>query len=118
VNDVHTGPPLAVTTAPVDEKTVRIDVAGEIDLATAPRLTAALQAAIAAPAPPAEIRLDLAGVTFLDAVGVAALVQGHTAARDAGVGYSVHNPGGFVLWVLDMVGLRTALNIVPERTPA
>lgn len=84
---------------------VRVHVAGDVDLATAPRLQTALLAAVAAAAPPAEVQVDLAEVTFLDAVGIGVLVRGRNAARSAGVGFSAYNARGVVLQVLEVVGL-------------
>jgi anti-anti-sigma factor len=60
--------------------TVRLAVAGELDLATAPLLADHL-AAVGAPG--ADVVLDLAGLTFLDSSGVTLLLgAARRAARD------------------------------------
>src|SRR5207253_1921396 len=52
---------------------IRVAVAGEIDLATAPQLEAELVSAIAAAHTFVEV--DLADVTFLDSQGIAVLIR-------------------------------------------
>jgi anti-anti-sigma factor len=98
-------PQLSVITVRPAPEVVRVHVAGEVDLATAPRLQTALLAAVAAAAPPTEVQVDLAEVTFLDAVGIGVLVRGREAARRTGVGFSAYNAHGIVLQVLEVVGL-------------
>jgi anti-sigma B factor antagonist len=88
-----------------DGEYVRIDVAGEIDLATCAQLETELLAAIEAPTPPKRVRIDLAAVTFIDARGVAVLVDSRDAAQRRGVDFAVQNAQGIVLRVLDILGL-------------
>lgn len=94
-----------------DGKTYRIHVVGEVDMATAPQLKITLLDAIESLAPPHEIRIDLAGVTFLDAAGVAALIAGRDAAQCCGVGFTVENARGIVRRVLDILGLSQLLQL-------
>ncbi len=61
------------------------------------------------------VTVDLAGVTFIDATGVKALVSGHEAARRCGVGFTVENARGIVLRVLDILGLSELLRQTPTR---
>lgn len=103
------------TVARRDGEAVRIAVAGEIDLGTSPRLRSAVLAAIDAPSPPGEVKIDLSSVTFMDASGVAALLAGREAARRRGVGFQVLNPHGIVLRVLDILGLYDTLNLAKVR---
>ena len=50
-----------------------VAIAGDLDMATVPRVSAALEAE---PAPSAgAVVIDLAGVTFMDSTGIAALVK-------------------------------------------
>lgn len=104
---------LSIITRRLGADAVRVYLAGEIDLATAPQLRFALSDVVAATAPPAEINVDLAGVTFLDATGVGLLVRAREVARRAGVGLSVHNPRGIVMRVLDVLGLTGELRVPP-----
>lgn len=54
---------------------VVVTVSGEVDMATAPRLRAALERASGA----AEVRVDMRAVTFMDSTGLSALVSAHQA---------------------------------------
>ncbi len=105
---------LAITTRR-ESNTLVLQVAGEIDLATAPQLRAALRSSLDGAAPPAEVRVDLSGTSFLDAAGLGVLVESREAARRAGVGFSVHNPTGVVRRVLDIVGLTKSLQVEAAR---
>lgn len=108
---------LTITIARPDLDTVRLHVAGEIDLATAPQLQAALQATLTEAALATTLQVDLAEVTFLDATGVGVLVHTHHAARRTGLGFSVHNPHGVVLRVLEVLNLTDALRTAPAPRP-
>ncbi len=61
---------------------LRLVVSGDLDLATAPLLAAALQEAEAGSA--ALIVVDLTGVPFVDSTGLRALVAGHQHSRQNG----------------------------------
>jgi anti-anti-sigma factor len=52
---------------------VLVSVRGEIDMATAPRLRAALERAAGA----SEVRVDLRAVDFMDSTALSALVEAH-----------------------------------------
>jgi anti-sigma B factor antagonist len=84
-------------------------LAGEIDMSTAGRLSAAV-GELLNPAPP-RVVLDLAGVTFCDSQGLGTLV---VLSRRASLAQSVLilvNVGDFLLRVLEITGLRDALMI-------
>jgi anti-anti-sigma factor len=99
------GVPLSIITTRPTPETVRVYLAGEIDLATAGQLRVALLEAIAAAEPGAEVRVDLTRVDFLDAIGVGVLLRSRQAAQDAGVTFSVHNPQGIVQRIIEVLGL-------------
>lgn len=105
--------PLTIVTTRSASDTVRIYLAGEIDLATGRQLQGALLAVIDAAAPGTEVRVDLARVTFIDATGVGVLVRSRQAARDAALEFSVHNPQGMVQRIIDVLGLVDLLGITP-----
>lgn len=110
---------LFITTEQLDEKTVRVHVTGEIDLATAPHLRAALLAVAETATPSTEIAVDLAGVRFIDAGGVGVLIRARSAARLAGAGFSVHNPQRIAARIIDILGLTEALRVThPGRSRA
>jgi anti-anti-sigma factor len=95
----------------LDNEVVRIAVAGEIDVATSTQLKFVLLAAIQTPSTARDVTVDLAEVTFMDASGVGVLVAGREAARRRGVGFTVQNPQGIVLRVLDLLGLAEAMQL-------
>src|SRR6185369_5447303 len=75
-------PPLDVDVAPTPYG-ARVAIAGELDMATVPRVEAALEVEPAASA--GAVVVDLAGVTFMDSTGLAALVKlEHALAARAG----------------------------------
>jgi anti-anti-sigma factor len=111
-------PPLVIALTVLPSGGVKLDLAGEIDLSTTPRLRAALLTAIGAAAPPTEIQVDLAGIAFIDAVGVGALVHGCDAARSAGMGFSVLHARGLTRRLFEIFGLIGPLNVVPADDDA
>jgi anti-sigma B factor antagonist len=69
---------------------LRITVAGELDLASAPELERRLWRLAATGL---AIRIDLAGVTFMDSVGLAVLVQQSAAANRDDRAFEVDQTG-------------------------
>lgn len=104
-----------VITTRIGADAVVVHLAGELDLATVPQLRAVLRTTFAGPALPAEVRVDLAAASFIDAAGVGVLVEGRETARRAGVGFSIYNPSGVVRRVLDILGLAETLHVAPAR---
>ena len=90
-----------------DEVIVRL--AGEIDVLTVVKLSALVNEILADP--PARIVLDMAGVTFCDSQGLGTLVVLSRKAEHARCVLALANVGGFLLRVLDITGLRSALMI-------
>jgi anti-sigma B factor antagonist len=103
--------PLSIVTIRPSPDTVQVHIAGEIDLATAGQLRVALRAVVAAAAPSTEVRVDLSGVTFLDAIGIGVLVTASAAARDAGVDFAAHSPQGIVKRIIELLGVVELLGI-------
>ena len=85
-----------------------LEVFGELDLASAPRLCAKLDAARAQ-----RIRrlvVDLTGVDFCDSTGLRALMGASTALRHSGGRLAVAVlPDGGVARLFDVTGIREAL---------
>lgn len=78
----HTEPSIAVTPAWVDETTLVVEVAGELDLESTPRMRDDLAVILAAR--PRRLVLDVTGVRFLASIGVNEIVRlAHAAADDA-----------------------------------
>jgi anti-sigma B factor antagonist len=96
-----------------EDGAVVLSVIGEVDLHTAPELRAAVRSAFADPRT-TQLRVDLAGVSFLDSTGVSALVTGHGEAGKRGIPLVVTNPQPQVLKVLRIVGLDDVLGVTAE----
>jgi anti-sigma B factor antagonist len=84
--------------------TAVVAVAGEVDMATAPDLHAALLDALVVHRP-AVIDVDLSACTFLDCSGIRVLIAAHTTARAIGCQVRVRHPRRFVRLVLEVTGL-------------
>ena len=97
---------IAVERAP-DE--VVLHLAGEIDVLTVTSLSTIVNEILADP--PARIVLDMAGVTFCDSQGLGTLVVLSRKAQHARVVLALANVGEFLMRVLDITGLRSALMI-------
>ncbi|WP_329106375.1 STAS domain-containing protein [Micromonospora sp. NBC_01699] len=91
---------------------VVLSLAGEIDMLTASRLSAVVNEVLS-DAPP-RLVLDLAGVTFCDSQGLGTLVVLSRKASHAQTLLVLTNVGDFLLRVLDITGLRSALMIRNE----
>ena len=87
-----------------------MSLVGEIDLSTVARLADTVGEILHAEAPP-RLVLDMAGVRFCDSQGLGTLV---VLSRNAGLAQSclvLVNVGDFLIRVLDITGLRSALMI-------
>jgi anti-sigma B factor antagonist len=100
-------PSFAITISRVGD-TCLLAVSGELDMATARQLRAALDAESEGDAP---IVVDLAALDFIDITGLRALLDaaGHAAAK--GLGFEVLNPSASVRRLLDLTGLGSGLSI-------
>lgn len=61
-----------------------VTVAGEVDVATSPQLSQALEAAHAAQVEAPSVVVDLTTVTFIDSTGLGVLVQSFRGVADRG----------------------------------
>jgi anti-sigma B factor antagonist len=86
-----------------------VTVAGEVDLATAPRLRAALVGILEDGN--ADAVVDLAAVEFIDASGIGVLVWAASLAGERGGRLTIRNPSQAVRLVLDLLELDGALEI-------
>lgn len=95
----------------VDKHAVIVRAVGEVDLVSAPLLSAQLQLAEAVVVPPAPVRLDLTGVTFIGSAGLSVLLD-HTD-RCAVLGSRLQVAGGWVVKrVVAVAGLTEAISVV------
>jgi anti-sigma B factor antagonist len=81
-----------------------VDVRGTLDAATVDALRSALVGTLSSHRPVAMI-VDLTYVTFMDSMGVGALVSGYNAARETGTTFVLRNPSEFVHRQLRVTGL-------------
>ena len=93
-----------MTTRRQADGTIVVDVRGTLDAATVDALRSALLTTLASDRPVAMI-VDLTYVTFMDSMGIGALVAGHNAAREFGTRFVLRNPSEFVHRQLRITGL-------------
>jgi anti-sigma B factor antagonist len=103
--------------APFDVSVERLDgtavvhVAGELDLATTPSLSAVLHGL---EQPCDRIVLDLSELSFIDSTGLALTVTEYQRASRDGFDLVVAGAEGHVLDVLRVTGLDVALPLAPD----
>lgn len=93
---------------------VRITVAGEVDIDSAPKMRQALDAALAVGDP---IVVDLAAVTFMDSSGLSVLIAAHLRARDRGLELRLRDVPSRVAALLRVSGLDNVLVIADPSDP-
>jgi anti-anti-sigma factor len=108
-------PELSISSRRTDAAEAVISLAGEIDMLTAVELTAAVGAVLADG--PSRVVLDMGGVTFCDSQGLGTLVVLSRKAASAQSVLVLTNVADFLLRVLDITGLRSALMVRNEAVP-
>lgn len=98
----------------VDNLSVVVQAGGELDILTAPRLSAQLDQAEAIVVPPAPVVLDLTGITFLGSAGLAVLLAHHERCAALGSTLQIRADGEAVTRPLAMTALDRVLNVVTE----
>jgi anti-sigma B factor antagonist len=93
-----------------------LNVAGEVDVGTAPTLVAALEAALTSWE--REIWVDLTGVTFMDSSGLHALMEIRDRLQRDGRRFAVIAPRGPVRRVLELTALDRILPVFTDRSSA
>lgn len=88
---------------------------GEIDFTNSARVVGAIRDGAGRTAP-AAIRVDLAGVTFLDSSGIGVLVHAMRLAEERDVGFVVEHPNPKVFDQLRMSGLLEPFGL-PDSSP-
>jgi anti-sigma B factor antagonist len=98
-----------------DEATaVTIVAEGDADLTTVAELESALYAAVSDAAAGLPVLVDLAGVRFLDSIGIAVLLKAHRRAVAAGRSLRVVRAGTQVREVLKLTGVWLLLSGEPS----
>jgi anti-sigma B factor antagonist len=98
---------LSITTSTLPGGAVEIALAGEIDVENAYEIREAVAAQLAGPHP-GRIELNMQHVSFIDSVGISALVGAFQLAGVSGVKLVVTRPSRFAhrqLWVTGLLGL-------------
>jgi anti-sigma B factor antagonist len=109
---------LMIVTTRLAGDVVEIAPRGEIDVDTAHEVREAV-ATVLSRSRPVRIDLNMRLVTFLDSVGISAMVAGFQAADVSGVKLAVTQPSRFVhrqLWVTGLLGLFGAPQPYPAQT--
>ena len=107
--------PLAVKRTRSDGYEV-LTVDGELEIATAPRMLAALNEALADMAVP--LIVDLSRVVFMDSTGLALLMNARRRARRRGQGFAIVCPGGPISRVFEIADMVESLRVCPDRESA
>ena len=106
---------LAVERSQVDGYEL-LAVEGELDIATAPRMIAALNEAFA------ELRLplvvDLSSVDFMDSTGLALLINANRRLTRRSKGFAVVCPPGPLRRVFEITDMVETLHVCPDRARA
>jgi anti-anti-sigma factor len=103
-----------ITTRRQADGAVVVDVRGTLDSATVESLRDTLLGTLQRDRPAVMI-VDLTYVTFMDSVGINALVAGQRAAREIGAGFQLRNPSEFVHRQLRVTGLSGLLGLTGAR---
>ncbi|MEU4402018.1 STAS domain-containing protein [Micromonospora orduensis] len=90
----------------------RLQLAGELDLSTAPELTAAIDRLTEAGE--SRVLLDLSDLTFCDSTGMAVFVRGDNRAAAEGGWLRLTGAHGRVERVLRVTGLADVLRYEPD----
>ena len=85
-----------------------VRVAGEVDIATAPRLAATFDTVIEAV--PSRVLVELDDVTFLDSSGIRALVLAQRRLDEVGASFVIDGMSEAVKHVLEIAGVLDSLS--------
>ena len=107
--------PLAVERSRIDGYE-RLDVEGELDIATAPRMLAALNEAISEMDTP--LVVDLSRVVFMDSTGLALLMNARRRVMRLGQGFAIICPGGPISRVFEIADMVERLRVCPDEQTA
>jgi anti-sigma B factor antagonist len=88
-----------------------VEVAGELDLATAGELRECLAKSVLQSG--SDVRIDLTGLRYLDSTGIGVLVATRRRVRGSGRSFSVICDQGPVRWVFEVAGLVEYLGAEP-----
>jgi anti-sigma B factor antagonist len=107
--------PLAVKRSRTDGCEL-LSVEGELDIATAPRMIAALNEAFASLSFP--LVVDLTSVDFMDSTGLALLMNAHRRVMRRGHGFAICCPDGPLSRIFEIADMVETLRVCPDRGTA
>jgi anti-sigma B factor antagonist len=107
--------PLAVERIEADGYML-LAVEGEIDIATSPRLIAALNDAVTDT--DGTVVVDLSAVEFMDSTGLALLIRAQRRMSRHGRGFAVVCPDGPVRRIFELTDMVGTLHVMPSRETA
>ncbi len=103
---------LTLTTQTIQDGTVTVSVAGEVDTFTAPTLRSALDSELQRQPP--ELVLDLRGIRFLGSAGLAVLVQTQVSADARGIALRLIATTRPVIRPLEVTGLLDLFTVTSD----
>lgn len=104
-----------MTTRRAADGAIVVDVRGTLDAATVDALREALLTTLQRERPTSMI-VDLTYVTFMDSMGIGALVSGYNAAHEIGSRFVLRNPSEFVHRQLRVTGLAEMFGLSPTQS--
>ena len=96
----------------IAERTAVLHLRGELDMATARQLSAALLTTMAGEVD--AVALDLSRLTFVDSTGIAVFLSAGRRALAEGRAFSLHHPTRTVAKTLHLTGVDRLLEVTPE----
>jgi anti-sigma B factor antagonist len=106
-----------ITTRRQADGAIVVDVRGSLDAATVDTLRRSLLGTLHAERP-VTLTVDLMFVTFMDSLGIGALVTGYNVAREVGTRFLLRNPSEFVHRQLRVTGLADMFGLDGSSSPA
>jgi anti-sigma B factor antagonist len=100
----------------LDDGYETLQVEGELDIATAPRMLAALNEALANMVSP--LVVDLSRVVFMDSTGLALLMNARRRVMRLGQGFAIVCPGGPISRVFEIADMVESLHVCPDSASA
>jgi anti-sigma B factor antagonist len=93
-----------------------LSVEGELDIATAPRMIAALNESFARLDLP--LVVDLSSVDFMDSTGLALLMNAYRRVKRRGQGFAIVCPRGPISRVFEIADMVDSLHVYADRASA
>ncbi|KZB81492.1 STAS domain-containing protein [Amycolatopsis regifaucium] len=100
--------PLAMTATEHPHDAITIEVAGDVDAATSPRLRARLRDLVESR--PSAVVVDMTAVGFCDSSGLSVLVQLNRYCTESGIALSIR-PSKVVRRAIELTGLLATLTM-------